>query len=153
MKTWANAAAGVFLAAAVLTVAWPFYHEGTRSSASAAAIQSELRALVAAEDSTHARTGRYSALFAELGIGQDSLVRRHIVRTRDGWYALASRTNPDVSCSVWVGSTGIDPADEERVPACETQRDWTFLWYAGPLLFMSVLFAVIARYKNSLTES
>ncbi len=87
-----------------------------------AAMKSDLRNLVTAEESYFADHVKYTGT-----IGADGLnfavtpgnTPPRITLTADGWTAVIGNVNTRTKCAIFVGSTPIPPATKEGEPACQ----------------------------------
>lgn len=86
-----------------------------------AAMQSDLRNLVYAEEAFFADSVKYTTTIGRGGlsyrISADNSLP-HIALTYDGWVASIANARMRTTCVIFVGSTVIPPAHEEAVPAC-----------------------------------
>ncbi|MGH7567986.1 MAG: type IV pilin protein [Gemmatimonadales bacterium] len=90
----------------------------TKEKAYIAAMKSDLRNLVTAEEAYFADSVKYTTnlgtAFA-LTSGVQSLV---IGTTADGWTATLGHTTTTKTCGIYVGSTSVSPANKEGEPKC-----------------------------------
>ena len=95
----------------------------TKDKAYAAAMRSDLRNLVIAQESYFADNLEYTASLSALGYRASTGVSGPVVElTADGWTAYAAHSQVSNSCVIYVGSTPIGPATREGEPACTETR-------------------------------
>jgi hypothetical protein len=87
-----------------------------------AAMKSDLRNLVTAEEVFFADSVRYSARIGPGGVDysiSEGNTWPTITLTRDGWTAVIGNRNTPTRCVMFIGSTPLPPAVREGEPACE----------------------------------
>jgi prepilin-type N-terminal cleavage/methylation domain-containing protein len=90
----------------------------TKERARVAAMKSDLRNLVTAEENYLAEHNKYTA---DLGADyRPSLGNRPptITLTGDGWTASMTSPNTSEQCAVFIGTRPLPPATREAAPAC-----------------------------------
>jgi prepilin-type N-terminal cleavage/methylation domain-containing protein len=91
----------------------------TKERAQLAAMKSDLRNLVTAQENYLAENQKYTT---DLGSSYHVSPGNRppaITLTTDGWTATMTGTNTLQQCAVFVGSTPLPPATREGAPACE----------------------------------
>jgi len=78
----------------------------TKEKAYIASMKSDLRNLVTAEEAYFADSVKYSAAPA-------------VNTTADGWTANITNVNTTKTCSIYIGSTSLAPANKEGEPKCQ----------------------------------
>ena len=85
-----------------------------------AAMKSDLRNLVTAEEAYFADAVKYTDRFAALHFGLTTGNRLVALRlTGDGWVAQIGNANTRTVCTIFVGKTSAPPATREGEPACQ----------------------------------
>ena len=85
-----------------------------------AAMKSDLRNLVTAEEAYFADHVKYTDRFAALDYSLTTGNRLVALRvTGDGWVAQIGNANTRTVCAIFVGSTPAPPATREGEPACQ----------------------------------
>ena len=85
-----------------------------------AAMKSDLRNLVTAEEAYFADHVKYTDRFAALDYSLTTGNRLVALRvTGDGWVAQIGNANTRTVCAIFVGSTSTPPATREGEPACQ----------------------------------
>jgi type IV pilus assembly protein PilA len=90
----------------------------TKEKAYLASMKSDLRNLVTAEEGYFADSIKYTS---NLGTGYattSGVVGPTITVTADGWTANVTHTTTTKTCSVYIGSTALAPANKEGEPKC-----------------------------------
>ena len=84
-----------------------------------AAMKSDLRNLVTAEEAFFADSVRYTSKIGDLTytVTQGNLLPR-ITLTTDGWGAVIGNARTRTTCVIFIGATPQPPAVKEGVPAC-----------------------------------
>jgi hypothetical protein len=93
----------------------------TSEAAYVAAMKSDLRNLVTAEEAFFADSVKYTAKVGRGGLQYAVAAGNTIpvIRvTRDGWTATISNVNTRTRCVIYVGSTPVAPATREGEPKC-----------------------------------
>ncbi|HMA43313.1 MAG TPA: DUF3761 domain-containing protein [Gemmatimonadales bacterium] len=88
---------------------------------SIAAMQSDLRNLVVAEEAFFVDSVKYTTTIGLGGLSYKNSAGNsipHITLTDDGWVASITNARMRTTCVIFVGSTVIPPAQKEAVPAC-----------------------------------
>src|SRR5438034_2006968 len=94
----------------------------TKEKAYIASMKSDLRNLVTAEEAYFADSVKYTAAY---GAGGSNFVqdRKSVVQgeriTADGWTANIKKVNTTKTCSIYIGSTALLPANKEGEPKCQ----------------------------------
>lgn len=86
-----------------------------------AAMKSDLRNLVTAEEAFFADSVKYSARIGPGGVNysvSEGNTWPTITLTRDGWTAVIGNRNTPTRCMMFVGSTPLPPAVREGEPVC-----------------------------------
>lgn len=87
-----------------------------------AAMKSDLRNLVTAEEVFFADSVKYTTRIGEGGLDYSvtaSNTAPRITLTRDGWRATIGNVNTGVRCFIFIGTTAHPPATKEGYPACD----------------------------------
>src|SRR5256886_9119387 len=87
-----------------------------------AAMKSDLRNLVTAEEAYFADSVKYTAAYGAGGINfvqSTGNTTPAISTTADGWYANIKNVNTTKTCSIYIGSTSTAPANKEGEPKCQ----------------------------------
>lgn len=90
----------------------------TKEKALVAAMKSDLRNLVTAEEAYFADSIRYTTDLGAAFRMSPGVVGPTITLTADGWTATASHTSTTKTCAVYAGSTALAPATKEGEPRC-----------------------------------
>ena len=92
----------------------------TKERAYVAAMKSDLRNLVTAQEAYFADSGKYANRLEVLRYSLTSGNRLVTLRlTADGWVAQIASANTRTVCSIYVGATALAPATREGEPACQ----------------------------------
>ena len=86
-----------------------------------AAMKSDLRNLVLAEEAFWADSEKYSPTIGPGGVDfrpSEGNTLLSLQLTEDGWTAKMGRVNTPTVCAIYVGSTPLAPATKEGIPAC-----------------------------------
>jgi len=87
-----------------------------------AAMKSDLRNLVTAEEVFFADSVKYTTRFGigglDYSVAQGNTMPR-ITLTADGWLATMGNVNTRVRCFIFIGTTAHPPARKEGYPTCE----------------------------------
>ncbi len=84
-----------------------------------AAMKSDLRNLVAAQEEYRADSGRYTSSIPTSYFAVSSgVLEPDIALTADGWTASVDHTHSPRTCVIFVGTTPLPPAVREGEPAC-----------------------------------
>jgi hypothetical protein len=89
-----------------------------------AAMKSDLRNLLLAEEVFWADSGRYSSIIGPRAVNlrlSEGNTLRSLRIIGDGWTAEIVRAGTQTVCAIYVGSTPIAPAKEEEIPACDPE--------------------------------
>ncbi len=90
----------------------------TRERAQLAAMKSDLRNLVTAEENYLADSSKYTTDLEDRYRVSTGNRMPTITLTADGWTASITSTTTLQTCAVFVGSTPLAPATKEGAPAC-----------------------------------
>src|SRR2546430_2149827 len=114
----------VVMVGAVLPVDWvkitppaPIVEEYLTESA-----KSDLRNLVTAEEAYFADSVKYSSTIGAGGViftQSTGNTAPTITTTADGWTANIKNANTTKTCSIYIGSTSLAPANKEGEPKCQ----------------------------------
>lgn len=97
----------------------PFRPPEEEKSGYRAAMKSDLRNLVNAQLAFAADSGRYaSSIPAALYRTSSGILGPIIALTADGWTASVDHTHSPQTCVIFIGTTPLAPAMDERVPTC-----------------------------------
>ena len=96
----------------------------TKEKAYLASMKSDLRNLVTAEEAYFADSVKYSAT---IGAGAGGVIFTQstgntlpaVALTADGWTANITNVNTTKTCSIYIGSTALLPANKEGEPKCQ----------------------------------
>src|SRR6266705_2232149 len=96
----------------------------TKEKAYLASMKSDLRNLVTAEEAYFADSVKYSAT---IGAGAGGVIFTQstgntlpaVALTADGWTANITNVNTTKTCSIYIGSTALAPANKEGEPKCQ----------------------------------
>lgn len=109
-------AAALFAALALSAV--PSF-EGTKERAYLAAMKTDLRNLVTAEEAYFADSTRYTSNLGTLYATTSGVTNPEIKLTTTGWTAKVAHTSTIYTCAIFVGQTPLPPATIEGTPACD----------------------------------
>ena len=109
--------------------------EGTKERAYLAAMKSDLRNLVTAEDAYFADSTRYTTSLGTEFSTTSGVTGPEISLTPDGWTAKVSHTSTIYTCAIFVGRKPLPPATIEGTPACDNIRPP----FAGRVLLLAAL--------------
>lgn len=90
----------------------------TREKAFVAAMKSDLRNLVTAEEAYFADSIKYTTDLGAAFRVSTGVAGPTIALTADGWTATVSHTSTTKTCAVYAGSTALAPAAKEGAPSC-----------------------------------
>jgi prepilin-type N-terminal cleavage/methylation domain-containing protein len=91
----------------------------TRNKALVAAMKSDLRNLLTAEEARKIDSGSYVTSFpATIWTPSTGVTGPSITLTGDGWTATVGHVSTSQTCAIFVGSTPLAPASQEGVPTC-----------------------------------
>src|SRR3989442_8210236 len=93
----------------------------TKEKAYLASMKSDLRNLVAEEEMFFADAVKYKTWVGAVCVlykTTSGVVGPTIAVTADGWTANVSHTTTTKTCSIYVGSTSLAPANKEGEPKC-----------------------------------
>ena len=96
--------------------------QNTDAAARVAAMKSDLRNLVTAQEAYFADSVKYTAdpqVLARLLTMSPGVTGLRVTLTPDGWTASVGHTSTTTFCTIYVGSTPIPPATKEGDPACQ----------------------------------
>lgn len=132
----------MFAIAAVLLNFDAAFACGTKAKAYEAAMKSDLRNLVSAQEAFFSDSARYTTNLASLFVKKSTGVASVTVTqvTDSGWAATATHSQTTAVCAIYVGlrPSDVDPGRAQGTPWCEGgKRDWTL---AGQDVGISVLF-------------
>src|SRR2546427_9707666 len=99
-----------------------FRSANTKEKAYLASMKSDLRNLVTAEEAFFADSVKYTSTVGAGGVlfnTTSGVVGPTIAVTADGWTANVSHTTTTKTCSIYVGSTALAPANKEGEPKCQ----------------------------------
>src|SRR6266480_975535 len=94
----------------------------TKEKAYLASMKSDLRNLITAEEAFFADSVKYTTAIGVGGIQYattSGVVGPTIQVTADGFTATVSHTTTTKTCSIYVGSTPLAPANKEGEPKCQ----------------------------------
>src|SRR5438067_6519258 len=91
----------------------------TKEKAYLASMKSDLRNLVTAEEAYFADSVKYTTNLGTAYATTSGVVGPTIAVTADGWTANVSHTTTTKTCSIYVGSTALAPANKEGEPKCQ----------------------------------
>jgi len=94
----------------------------TKEKAYLASMKSDLRNLVTAEEAYFADSVKYSATIGAGGVvftQSTGNTAPSITTTSDGWNANITNVNTTKTCSIYIGSTSLTPANKEGEPKCQ----------------------------------
>ena len=93
----------------------------TKEKAYLASMKSDLRNLVTAEEAFFADSIKYTTTFGAGGLAfnvTSGNATPTVALTADGWTANITNTNTTRTCSIYIGSTALAPANKEGEPKC-----------------------------------
>src|SRR5437660_3450215 len=90
----------------------------TKEKAYLASMKSDLRNLVTAEEAYFADSVKYTSNLGTAYATTTGVVGPTINVTADGWTANVTHTTTTKTCSIYVGSTQLAPANKEGEPKC-----------------------------------
>ena len=90
----------------------------TKEKAYLASMKSDLRNLITAEEAYFADSVKYTSNLGTAYATTTGVVGPTITVTADGFTATVSHTTTTKTCSVYVGSTSLAPANKEGEPKC-----------------------------------
>ena len=119
-------AAGVITVAGLVWVTMPCACSDTRNKAYAYAMRTDLRNLMAAQDSAFAKDSAYSGAFDSLFVPSTGVTIDVVEATDRGWQAQARHPEFRAACVIWVGAVARPPIVDdqpvpERRPVCPSQ--------------------------------
>ena len=91
----------------------------TKEKAYLASMKSDLRNLITAEEAYFADSVKYTSNLGTAYNTTSGVTGLAIVTTPDGFTANVSHTTTTKTCSIYVGSTSIAPANKEGEPKCQ----------------------------------
>src|SRR5438128_7340263 len=94
----------------------------TKEKAYIASMKSDLRNLVTAEEAYFADSVKYSSTIGAGGViftQSTGNTAPTITTTADGWTANIKNANTTKTCSIYIGSTSLAPANKEGEPKCQ----------------------------------
>jgi hypothetical protein len=95
-------------------------YEGAADRAYVAAMKSDLRNLVTAEEAYFADSVKYTDRFAALNLHLTTGNRLIALRlSGDGWVAQIGNANTRTVCTIFIGKTSAPPATREGEPTCQ----------------------------------
>jgi len=90
----------------------------TKEKAYLASMKSDLRNLITAEEAYFADSVKYTSNLGTAYNTTSGVVGPTIAVTADGFTATVSHTTTTKTCSIYVGSTSLAPANKEGEPKC-----------------------------------
>jgi prepilin-type N-terminal cleavage/methylation domain-containing protein len=90
----------------------------TKEKAYIASMKSDLRNLVTAEEAYFADSVKYTSNLGTLFSTTSGVGAPTITVTADGFTANVTHTTTTKTCSIYVGSTALAPANKEGEPKC-----------------------------------
>src|SRR5713226_7847407 len=90
----------------------------TKEKAYLASMKSDLRNLVTAEEAYFADSVKYTSNLGTAYATTSGVVGPTITVTADGWTGWVSHTTTTKTCSIYVGTTALAPANKEGEPKC-----------------------------------
>jgi prepilin-type N-terminal cleavage/methylation domain-containing protein len=90
----------------------------TKEKAYLAAMKSDLRNLVTAEEAYFADSIKYTSNLGTMYSTTTGVIGPTITVTADGYTATVSHTTTTKTCAVYSGSTALAPANKEGSPRC-----------------------------------
>src|SRR6266487_2495891 len=94
----------------------------TKEKAYLASMKSDLRNLVTAEEAYFADSVKYAATIGAGGViftQSTGNTLPAVALTADGWTANITNLNTTKTCSIFIGSTALAPANKEGEPKCQ----------------------------------
>jgi len=91
----------------------------TKEKAYLASMKSDLRNLVTAEEAYFADSVKYTSNLGTLYSTTSGVSTPSITVTADGFTANVTHTTTLKTCSIYVGSTALAPANKEGEPKCQ----------------------------------
>jgi type IV pilus assembly protein PilA len=91
----------------------------TKEKAYLASMKSDLRNLVTAEEAYFADSVKYTTNLGTAYATTTGVVGPTIALTADGWTANVTHNVTTKTCSIYVGSTALAPANKEGEPKCQ----------------------------------
>jgi len=91
----------------------------TKEKAYIASMKSDLRNLVTAEEAYFADSVKYTSNLGTLFTTTSGVSTPTITVTADGFTANVTHTTTTKTCSIYVGSTALAPANKEGEPKCQ----------------------------------
>src|SRR2546426_5884643 len=94
----------------------------TKEKAYIASMKSDLRSLVTAEEAYFADSVKFSATIRAGGVIFTQSTGNTVPAvntTADGWTANIKNVNTTKTCSIYIGSTSLAPANKEGEPKCQ----------------------------------
>ena len=96
----------------------------TKEKAYLASMKSDLRNLVTAEEAFFADSVKYTTTIGAGGLSFNVTTGNNpagptIALTADGWTANLTNLNTTKTCSIYIGSTALAPANKEGEPKCQ----------------------------------
>lgn len=113
-----------------------------------AAMKSDLRNLAAAQNAVFARTGRFARLPFDEFSASASVLGPMITLTDDGWIGQVAHRATRVTCVIYEGSTGMEPASEAGVPTCTAGPPRVEVRWALGFLGWGLLLAAAGVWLN-----
>jgi len=90
----------------------------TKEKAYIASMKSDLRNLITAEEAYFADSVKYTSNLGTAYATTSGVVGPTITTTADGFTANVSHTTTLKTCSIYVGSSSLTPANKECEPKC-----------------------------------
>ena len=90
----------------------------TKEKAYLASMKSDLRNLITAEEAYFADSVKYTSNLGTAYNTTSGVIGPTIAVTADGFTARVSHTTTTKTCSIYVGSTALAPANKEGEPKC-----------------------------------
>src|SRR5437773_11720175 len=94
----------------------------TKEKAYLASMKSDLRNLVTAEEAYFADSVKYSGTIGAGGVvftQSTGNTAPSITTTADGWHANIKNVNTTKTCSIYIGSTSLAPANKDGESKCQ----------------------------------
>src|SRR6266699_589813 len=94
----------------------------TKEKAYLASLKADLRNLVTEEEAYFADSVKYSGTIGAGGViftQSTGNTAPAITTTADGWNANITNVNTTKTCSIYIGSTSLTPANKEGEPKCQ----------------------------------
>ena len=127
----------------LVVAAFPLGYARTQDAAARAAMKSDLRVLMLAEEGFRRDSGRYSPAPPLSFVTSSGVTAPTVVLTPDGWTASLGHQRSRRTCVIYVGSTRIAPATNEGEAACAPPP-----FDPRTLLFIGVLFGAVALFST-----